>query len=97
MAFLPLVDPQVEGLLPHLTSEERNQSWHLVTIIGEDLVGGEGVVAVLEVLRPTRWLGVGMRRLRLVWLMDLIDKGFKTLRGSLGRLVPDVTGPRRYP
>ena len=37
LAYLPLDDHEVERLLPELTPEEQKESWHLVTVAGDDL------------------------------------------------------------
>jgi hypothetical protein len=96
-AFLPLADPQVEEILPHLTPEERNESWHLLTTDGEDLTGGSGLRALLEALHWTRILGSVLSGLGAIPFLTFLDRILKRARGRLGRLVPNVQGPRRYP
>ena len=97
MAFLSVDSPEAADLLETLTDEERKANWHLVQRNGDDLVMGEAAIAVLELLAPTRWLGVACRRLRLGWLLGWIDWVFKKARGRLGRFVPDRPGPERFP
>ncbi|MDJ0925434.1 MAG: hypothetical protein QNJ77_12805 [Acidimicrobiia bacterium] len=87
----------MDELLAHLSRQEREESWHLVTTDGDDLTGGPGLQALLETLQYTRLLGFLLRRLRAAPLLYLLDRMLKRSRGRLGRLVPDVQGPRRYP
>jgi hypothetical protein len=57
---------------------------------------GGGVVLLAE-LRPTRPLGLLLRRLRLSALVDALDRLVARNRGRLGRFVPDGPAPRRFP
>ena len=84
-------------MLKDLSDEERKANWHLVERDGSDLVGGGAAVVVLELLGPTRWVGLICRRLRLGWLLGWINLLFKKARGRLGRFVPDRPGPERFP
>ena len=84
-------------LLPGTTEDERGESWHLVTVEGRDLVGGAGLIAIAERLKPTRRLGKLLRVLRLGGLLGLIDGVLKRIRPQLGKLIPDRPGPYRFP
>ena len=44
----PLDDPEVERLLPELTPEEQTESWHLVTVAGDDLTDGQRTACWIE-------------------------------------------------
>ncbi len=83
--------------MPDLTAEQREDSWHLVSPAGNDLTGGEGLIALLETVRSTRPLGRLCRRLRLAGFLGFINRVLKRTRGWMGRLVPDVEAPSRYP
>ncbi len=97
MAFLPLDDALVEHLLPHLTADQRSDHWHLVTPQLDDLTRGKGLIALLGELAPTRWLSRVLSWLRAVRLLNGFDGVLKRTRSKMGKLVPNVAGPRRYP
>jgi predicted DCC family thiol-disulfide oxidoreductase YuxK len=93
LAYLPLHAHEAETLLAPVPVEERYASWHLVLPRGRVASRGEGAPALLEQWpagrRPARWL----RRLPLERLYDAVARR----RSVLGRLVPDVSGPHRFP
>ena len=94
---MTLDSPEAEMLLAHLPADERDDHWHLVLPDGTDLTTGEAGCVLLETLRPTRYLGRFLRRLRLQGVVALIDWVLDKARGRLGRLVAAAPGPRRYP
>lgn len=87
----------VSQLLPHLSREERSEKWHVVTPQAEDLTEGRAIVAVLGALAPTRWLSRFLLWIRADRALNGVYQVLGRHRGKLGRLVPDVEGPRRYP
>ncbi len=97
LAFLPLDDGLVAELLPDLTPDQRSDNWHLVTPQLDDLTKGLGLIALLGELAPTRWLSHVLSWLRVERLLDGFDGILKRIKPKLGKLVPDVEGPRRYP
>ena len=97
MAYLPLEDELVPELLPNLGPDERSARWHLVTPQLEDLTEGGGLVVLLNSLGPTRWLSRVMVQFRAERAVGWFSRQLSAHRGRLGRLVPDVEGPRRYP
>lgn len=87
----------MDHLLPRLTSQQRVESWHIVTTDGRDLTGGRALITLMENLRPVRWLGVGLRWAHAGPILGVFDRVLKRGRPLLGRLVPDVNGPHRFP
>lgn len=85
------------ALLPALTDEERKQSWHFVTTDRADLTGGLGLLALFESVPRLRLLARLARGLRAVAVLGVVDRFMKNARKWLGRIVPDVEGPQRYP
>lgn len=94
---MPLASPLAAELLPDLSEDERGDHWHLVTEDGEDLTGGKGGVALLELLPATRLVGRTLRVTHLHWLAGIGDFALDKLRGRLGRFVPEGPGPERFP
>ena len=84
-------------MLPHLAADQRLDHWHLVNPQLDDLTRGEGLIALLGELAPTRWLSHGLSWLRAERLLDGFDAVMQRIKGKLRKLVPDVEGPRRYP
>ncbi len=84
-------------MLPDLTADQRSDHWHLVTPQLDDLTRGEGLIALLGELAPTRWLSHGLSWLRAERLLDGFDAVTQRIKGKLGKLVLNVEGPRRYP
>lgn len=97
MAFLPLDDEIAPQLLPHLDPEERSARWHLVTPLSEDLTEGAGLIALMATLGTTRWLARIVVQVRAGSFLSWFSRKLSVHRGVLGRFVPDVEGPRRYP
>ncbi len=97
LAFLPFDDARVASLLPDLTSDQRSDHWHLITPQLDDLTTGKGLIALLGELAPTRWLSRVLSFLRAGRLLDGLDAVLERVRGKMGKLVPNVEGPRRYP
>lgn len=90
-------DPEGERWLEPLPEEERRASWHLIYPDGRYLNGGEGAVALLELVRPVRPLGRLARRLRGQALFTAVDHVVKRHRSRLGKVVPKVPQTRRFP
>jgi hypothetical protein len=84
-------------LLPHLTADQRSDHWHLVTPQLDDLTRGKGLIALLGELTRTRRLSRALSWLRADRLLDGFDSVLQRIKGKLGRLVPNVEGPRRCP
>ena len=97
MAFLPLQDEEAPPLLEHVPEEERFASWHLVERDGSLASRGTGGIAVFGHLRATRSLGHALRALRAERALDRLYDAVARNRRTLGRLVPDRPGPRRFP
>ena len=86
LAFLPLDDPAAEQLLAGVPNDARLESMRLAEPDGRLLAGGEALAAVIARL--------GAPRLRL------LGRGYRAVarrRATLGRVVPDGPGPRRFP
>ncbi len=84
-------------MLPDLTADQRSDHWHLVTPQLDDLTRGKGLIALLGELAPTRWLSHVLSWLRAERLLDAFDAVMQRIKSTLGKLVPNVEGPRRYP
>ena len=84
-------------MLPHLTADQRLDHWHLVNPQLDDLTRGKGLIALLGELAPTRWLSRVLSWLRAERLLDGFDSVLRRIKSKLGKLVPNVEGPRRYP
>ncbi len=84
-------------MLPDLTPDQRSDHWHLVTPQLDDLTRGKGLIALLGELAPTRWLSRVLSWLRARRLLDGFDAVLQRIKGKLGKLVPNVEGPRHYP
>ena len=84
-------------MLPHLTADQRSDHWHLVTPQLDDLTRGKGLIALLGELAPTRWLSYVLSWLRAERLLDAFDAVMQRIKRKLGKLVPNLEGPRRYP
>ena len=84
-------------MLPDLTPDQRSDNWHLVTPQLDDLTKGKGLIALLGEVAPTRWLSRVLSWLRAGRLLDGFDAALKRIKKKMGKLVPNVEGPRRYP
>jgi predicted DCC family thiol-disulfide oxidoreductase YuxK len=96
LAFLPLADPEAAPLLAGVTEDERFESWRLASPDGSLAGRGSGAVDLLLVLRLTRPAGRLLARIPA----RRLDQAYEAIahrRRTLGRLVPDRPGPRRFP
>ncbi len=84
-------------MLPDLTPDQRLDHWHLVTHQLDDLIRGKGLIALLGELAPTRWLSRILSWLHAERLLDGFDAALQRIKRQLGKLVPNVEGPRHYP
>ena len=98
MALLPLADAEANRLLESVPEESRSERWWIVLRDGIPIAGddGGGITLMVE-LRATRRIGLLLRKFRLSPLIDALDILMDRYRGRLGRLVPEGSGPRRYP
>jgi hypothetical protein len=93
LAFLPLGDPRADVLLGSVPPEERRARFWLAEQDGDLAGGGRAAVRLLSLLgaAPLAELpGIGA----------LVGRGYdlvSSVRGALGRVVPDRPGPRRFP
>jgi hypothetical protein len=92
-----MLEPEAETLLRPLPEPERYTSWHLVLPDGTYLRHAEASVALLELVDPLRPMGVLVRRFRLEWLIERLERRVSEYRGELGRLVPRSRPIRRFP
>ncbi len=63
----------------------------------DDLTRGKGLIVLFGELTPTRWLSPFLSWLRAERLLDGLDAVLQRIKGKLGKLVPNVEGPRQYP
>jgi predicted DCC family thiol-disulfide oxidoreductase YuxK len=96
LAFLPLRDPEAASLLDGLGEEERFATWRLAQLDGSLVGYGAGGVQLFEAMRVTRPVGRVLAYVPAAILERIYDVVARS-RGTLGRLVPDRPGPRRFP
>jgi len=96
LAYLPLRDPEAASLLDELVEEERFATWRLALQDGSVVGYGAGGVQLLEAVRLTRPIGHALAYVPAA-ILDRIYDVVARSRGTLGRLVPDRPGPRRFP
>ncbi len=80
-----------------LTEDQVRHSWQLIECDGTRLTQGAAAVRLMELLRPTRWLGRVCRFPPLTALVGVLDYMIKVSRPQLSHLVPKGPGPRRWP
>lgn len=96
LAFLPLDDPEAAPLLAGVVEEVRLETWRLASPDGSLASRGGGAVDLLLALRVTRPAGRLLARVPA----RRLDRAYEAIarrRRTLGRLVPDGPGPRRFP
>jgi predicted DCC family thiol-disulfide oxidoreductase YuxK len=89
-------DPDAVELLAPLPPSERFANWHLVLVDGTLVGRGAGGVVLLRMLRGTRGAG----RLLAALPAAVVEAAYAVVarnRRLLGRLVPNGSGPRRFP
>jgi hypothetical protein len=97
LALISFGEPEVRELLPGVRYAVIKQHWHIVTPDGEDLIEGAAGIVLLELLKPTRWVGKALRALRAERLLTPIDRFIARYRKKAKRWVKDGERPRRYP
>ena len=97
LAILPFDDPEAARFVVFLTEEQVKYSWQLIECGGTRLVKVPAAVRLLQLLKPTRWLGKLCRARPLTRLVGVIDHLICVNRPRLSRLVPKGPGPRRWP
>ena len=97
LAILPFDDPNAARFVVFLTEQQLTYSWQLIECDGRRLTRGEAAVRLMELLKPTRWLGKLCRPRPLTRLVGWIDHLISVSRPRLSHLVPRGPGPRRWP
>ena len=97
LALLGLEDAAADALLEAVSEEERSSSLRLVLPDGRMLPAGAAALGVLEWLPATRPLARLAAVLRAEPAVEALYAAVARNRDRLGRLVPDGSGPRRYP
>jgi hypothetical protein len=97
LAILPFDDPNAAAFVVFLTEEQLKFSWQLIECDGTRLTKGPAAVRLMELLRPTRWLGRLCRPRLLTAVVGAIDHLISVSRPKLSHLVPEGPGPRRWP
>lgn len=97
LAILPFDDPNAAPFVVFLTEEQVRFSWQLIECDGTRLTKGPAAVRLMELLKPTRWLGKLCRPRLLTRLVGAVDHLISISRPQLSRVVPKVPGPRRWP
>ncbi|MDQ4124817.1 MAG: hypothetical protein M3134_04335 [Actinomycetota bacterium] len=97
LAILPFDDPSAAPFVVFLTEEQVKFSWQLIECGGTRLTKGPAAVRLMELLRPTRWLGKLFRPRLLTALVGAVDHLISISRPQLSKIVPKAAGPRRWP
>jgi predicted DCC family thiol-disulfide oxidoreductase YuxK len=97
LALLGLEDPAADRLLEHVPDDERGSSLRLVLPDGRLLSAGAAGLGVLERLPATRLLARSVELVHAEPAAEALYSLIARNRDRLGRLVPDGSGPRRYP
>ncbi|HEV2754302.1 MAG TPA: hypothetical protein VG318_00805 [Actinomycetota bacterium] len=97
LAILPYDDPEAARFVVFLTEEQVEYSWQLIECDGTRLTKGKAAVRLMELLKPTRWLGRLCRPRPLTWLVGKVDHLICIARPKLSHIVPQGPGPRRWP
>lgn len=97
LAILPFDDPNAARFVVFLTEDQVKFSWQLIECDGTRLTKGPAAVRLLELLKPTRWLGRLCRPRLLTKLVGAIDHLISIGRPQLSKIVPKGAGPRRWP
>lgn len=97
LAILPFDAPEAAPFVVFLTEEQVRFSWQLIECDGRRLTKGPAAVRLMELLKPTRWLGRLCRPRPLTQLVGAIDHLVSISRPALSRVVPKGPGPRRWP
>jgi hypothetical protein len=98
LAILPFDDPNAAPFVVFLTEEQVKFSWQLIECDGTRLTKGAAAVRLMELLKPTRWIGRLCRgRPLLTRIVGAIDHFISVHRPKLSKCVPKGPGPRRWP
>jgi hypothetical protein len=97
LAILPFDAPEAARFVVFLTEEQVKFSWQLIECDGKRLTKGPAAVRLMELLKPTRWLGRACRPRPLTWFVGVVDHLISKSRPKLSHLVPRGPGPRRWP
>ncbi|MBA3333190.1 MAG: hypothetical protein H0U30_04295 [Actinobacteria bacterium] len=96
LAFLPLRDLRALPFLDGLDEDEQYATWRLAFRDGSVVGYGDGLTRLLETMRLTRFAARLVSRIPA----SLLDSVYGTVsrhRETLGKVVPDRPGPRRFP
>jgi hypothetical protein len=97
LAILPYDDPEAARFVVFLTEEQVEYSWQLIECDGTRLTKGPAAVRLLQLLKPTRWIGRVCRTPLLTRLVGALDHLISISRPTLSKIVPKGPGPRRWP
>lgn len=90
-------DERAAAAVTAVPENVRFTTFHLIDAEGRGLSGGTAVIATLEILERTAWLGkaLGARPCRPV--VQMLYALLAGSRGVVGKLVKDAPGPERWP
>jgi predicted DCC family thiol-disulfide oxidoreductase YuxK len=97
LAMLDRDDAAAAPYVARIPEEDVQESWQLIESTGVRLMHGPAGIRLLEYLPATRWLGQGLRRLRLTSLATAVNRMLGRVRKPLGRFFSDQRRPRRWP
>jgi hypothetical protein len=97
LAILPFDDANAAPFVVFLTEEQVKFSWQLIECDGTRLTKGAAAVRLMELLKPTRWLGRLCRPRPVTRLVGWVDHLISVSRPRLSHIVPKGPGPRRWP
>jgi hypothetical protein len=97
LALLSRDDEAAAPYAGRIPEHEVGESWQLIEPTGVRLMHGPAGIRVLETIAATRWLGWGLRTLRLTRLATAVNRLLGRIRKPLGRFFPNPRVPRRWP
>ena len=97
LALLSMNTDEGRAWLEPLPETVRYSSWHLVLPDGSYLRKGEGALALMELLAPLRPVARLVRAFGLEPLLARAERFVSARRRRLGKIVPRVAPPRRFP
>lgn len=95
--MLSFADPEAARFVVFLTEEQVRYSWQLIEPQGARLTKGAAAVRLMQILKPTRWIGKLCSPRPLTWLVGAFDHLISISRPKLSKIVPKGPGPRRWP
>jgi hypothetical protein len=97
LALLSRDDEAAAPYAARIPEHQVAESWQLIEPTGVRSMHGPAGIRLLEYIPATRWLGWGLRSLRLTWFATAVNRLLGRIRKPLGRFFPNPRVPRRWP